>query len=132
MAKHDRIANLIINSTDTVKELFLLYAAIILAATMAFQFFESMPMMDALWMTMVTATTTGYGDMFPKTTGGRVTAVLLMHAAVFFVMPLVTARLAAKLIVNSDAFTHDEQELMKHTLLEMREYMIERKTEPGL
>ncbi len=110
-------------STDTVKELVVLYVAVVLLAAVSFQVCEQLPFLDALWMTMVTATTTGYGDMYPKTIGGKITAVVLMHAAVFFIMPLVTARLSARLIVNNDAWTHDEQEDIKNTLADMRKYM---------
>ncbi len=35
---------------------------------------------DALWWAFVTITTVGYGDFFPKTTEGRMVAVVLMFA----------------------------------------------------
>ncbi len=37
---------------------------------------------DALWWATVTITTVGYGDKFPVTTGGRLTAVAVMFAGV--------------------------------------------------
>jgi len=37
---------------------------------------------DALWYSMVTITTVGYGDRYPVTTGGRVMAVFIMIAGV--------------------------------------------------
>ena len=37
---------------------------------------------DALWWTMVTLTTVGYGDLYPVTPEGRVIAVLLMSAGI--------------------------------------------------
>lgn len=37
---------------------------------------------DALWWTMVTLTTVGYGDLYPVTLEGRVIAVLLMSAGI--------------------------------------------------
>lgn len=37
---------------------------------------------DALWWTMVTLTTVGYGDRYPVTPEGRVIAVLLMSAGI--------------------------------------------------
>lgn len=40
---------------------------------------------DALWWSIVTFTTVGYGDLFPVTTGGRVAAVLLMLGGVALV-----------------------------------------------
>ncbi len=37
---------------------------------------------DAIWWTMVTLTTVGYGDLYPVTLGGRLVAVLLMSAGI--------------------------------------------------
>lgn len=37
---------------------------------------------DALWWAVVTITTVGYGDKYPVTTGGRITAVFVMFAGV--------------------------------------------------
>ncbi len=37
---------------------------------------------DALWWAYVTATTVGYGDQFPVTTGGRIAGVLMLTVGV--------------------------------------------------
>lgn len=37
---------------------------------------------DALWWSMVTLTTVGYGDLYPKTLGGRLIAVVVMVAGI--------------------------------------------------
>ena len=39
-----------------------------------------------------------------------------MHAVPLFLVPLLTAKMAAKMIVDSDAFTHAEQEEIKLAL----------------
>ena len=114
-------AEVLVSATDTAKELFAIYLCVVVAAAFAFVHFEAMSFLDAMWMTLVTATTTGYGDLYPKTPAGRVVAVLLMHTTTLFIIPLVTARLASKLIVDNDAFTHSEQEEIKETLREIRE-----------
>lgn len=81
-----------------------------------FALFEHKPITDSMWWAIVTATTTGYGDISPVTIGGRAIAIFLMHFVPFFVAPLVTGHIAARLIVDNDAFTHNEQEEIK-TLL---------------
>jgi voltage-gated potassium channel len=52
---------------------------------------------DALWWSMATATTVGYGDRFPVTTEGRTIAVLLMFLGVGL-FSLVTASIAATFV----------------------------------
>lgn len=37
---------------------------------------------DALWWSVVTMSTVGYGDLYPVTTGGRICAVLLMFVGI--------------------------------------------------
>ena len=68
---------------------------------------------------VITATTVGYGDAYPSSGGGRITAVLLVVSMVFFFIPMLTASFASRLIVNRDAFTHEEQEQIKAGLDEV-------------
>ncbi|RZU49567.1 voltage-gated potassium channel [Krasilnikovia cinnamomea] len=75
---------------------------------------------DSLWWAVVTATTVGYGDEYPKTLGGRVIAGLLISVMVLAVIPLITAHFASRLIVDTDAFRHEEQEELKSNLRRVR------------
>jgi voltage-gated potassium channel len=52
---------------------------------------------DALWWTFVTITTVGYGDIFPKTTGGRIVGVITMIFGIGF-LGMFTATIASALI----------------------------------
>ncbi len=92
------------------------YLTVILLCAALFAAFEGKPIDVGLWWSFVTAMTIGYGDVFPVTTAGKVVAVVLMHAVPLFLVPLITAKMAAKMIVDSDAFTHAEQEEIKQTL----------------
>lgn len=71
---------------------------------------------DGLWWAVVTATTVGYGDISPQSWEARVMAGLLISLMVLGVVPLITAHFASKLIVDQDAFRHDEQEELKNNL----------------
>jgi voltage-gated potassium channel len=61
---------------------------------------------DALWWGVVTITTVGYGDKFPVTPGGRLTAVFVMFAGVGIIGSL--ASILASVLVPGP--TDDEEE----------------------
>ena len=46
---------------------------------------EAMPFKDALWWSIVTVTTVGYGDIVPKTGLGRIIASLSMMSGIGFI-----------------------------------------------
>jgi voltage-gated potassium channel len=75
---------------------------------------------DAVWWAVVTASTVGYGDTYPTTAAGRFLAGTLISSMVLLVVPLITAHFASKLIVDQDAFRHDEQEEIKENLRRIR------------
>ena len=62
---------------------------------------------DAFWYAMVTITTVGYGDYYPVTQGGRITAMFIMLAGVGIIGAL--ASILASLLVGGSS-TPDEEE----------------------
>lgn len=106
---------------NSIKELLAIYAGLLLAAALAYAFFEHKPLLDSIWWACVTATTVGYGDMFPSTLGGKIVAVLLMHLALLFILPLLIGNICARCIENRDAFTHEEQESLKAAIQRLEE-----------
>jgi voltage-gated potassium channel len=53
-----------------------------------------------MWWAVVTVTTVGYGDIYPRTVGGRIVAMLLMLVGIGFISVL-TATIAS-LFVKTD------------------------------
>lgn len=117
----------LIKYTDTFKELLAIYAAVIMVAALGYGFFEHKSIFDSLWWAIVTAMTVGYGDTYPITWGGRIIGGLLMHIVPLFIIPLITARLSSKFIVNNDVFNHHEQEEIKEGIRQIKK-MLNKKT----
>ena len=115
-----RLVDHLVRGANSVGELLLVYAGLVVFAAAGFAFFEGKSFGDALWWSVVTTTTTGYGDISPQTVGGRVMAAFVMLAAILFVLPLLIGRIALAMIENRDAYTHEEQEAMKAELAAIR------------
>ena len=64
------------------------------------QFRKGLPgVWDGLWWSAVTMTTVGYGDKSPKSTGGKIIALIWMFTALLFISGF-TASIASTLTVN--------------------------------
>jgi voltage-gated potassium channel len=104
---------------NSVRLLFLSWAAMLLVSAVLYDWFEGQSFIDGVYWSIVTATTLGYGDFSPHTGAGKVLTGVLISITVFFLIPTITANLASKLIVNRDAFTHEEQEEIKEGVREL-------------
>ena len=96
-------------ATDTLKELAAIYLGLLTICALLFMVLEGRGLLESFYWAGTTATSTGYGDISPKTVGGQLLAFILMHLAIFGVAPLIVVRLIDRLNENRDAFTHEEQ-----------------------
>lgn len=116
-----RIYRVVVWLANSPRTLILSYAMLIIVCGALYHVFEnSASFGDALWWAIVTASTVGYGDISPETWEGRVLAGILISVMVLVVIPLITAHFASKLIVDTDAFRHEEQEELKNNLRRVR------------
>ena len=118
--KARKLVDHLIRPANSVGELLAIYAGLVVVAAAGFAYFEGKSFGDALWWSVVTTTTTGYGDISPQTLGGRIMAAFVMLTAILFVLPLLIGRIAMAMIENRDAYTHEEQEAMKAELVAIR------------
>ncbi|MCD2322980.1 potassium channel family protein [Sphingomonas sp. IC-56] len=113
-------------ATDTLKELAVVYLALLFAAAGAFCVLEGRTFLESLYWAGTTATSTGYGDISPKTLAGQVVALVLMHASIFMVVPLIVVRLIDRMNEDRDAFTHEEQVRILDSLARIEARLAER------
>jgi voltage-gated potassium channel len=62
---------------------------------------------DAFWYAMATITTVGYGDYYPITTGGRITAIFIMLAGIGIIGAL--ASILTPLLVGGSPIPEEEE-----------------------
>ena len=66
--------------------IFSLLLLILLGGSLGYMFFENTSFWDGLYLTVITITTVGYGDLVPIHTGGKIFTVFLVFAGVSLVM----------------------------------------------
>lgn len=86
---------------------------------------------DAIWWTVVTMTTVGYGDYIPVTTGGRAVAVILMTIGVG-IFATYTAFVANLLLQPVEAKQAKELTQIRHELKDIRRHLKELNTVLGV
>ena len=79
--------------------LLVLFLLIILGSFALCVFEPGLSFLDALWWSIVTVTTVGYGDISPATLGGRIVGVILMMLGIGF-LGVLTATIAGLFVEN--------------------------------
>lgn len=69
---------------------FLIFLALLFTGTVGYVVLEGCSLLDALYMTVITVTTVGYGEVVPLTPGGRYFTIALIFIGVGFVLYLFT------------------------------------------
>ncbi len=62
------------------------FFGILLTGVVGYMYFENISMMDAFYMTVITISTVGYGDMVPVHTSGKLFTVFMVFCGVGYVM----------------------------------------------
>ena len=117
---------------NSPRTLILSYSLLIVVSGILYRIFENVSVGDAVWWAVVTASTVGYGDISPETWQARIVAAILISTMVLLVIPLITAHFASKLIVDTDAFAHEEQEELKNNLRAVRALLEELAAREGI
>jgi voltage-gated potassium channel len=62
---------------------------------------------DGIWWAVVTVTTVGYGDVYPKSVGGRIIGIILMLVGISF-LSLLTAAIASRFVKQERGTEYEE------------------------
>ena len=83
---------------------------IMVIGTFGLTYFESISPVDALWWTVVTVSTVGYGDITPQTFGGRMVGVVAMLSGIGL-LGTISAMLASAMMSANWRRTHGMETL---------------------
>lgn len=115
-ARTRRYPGLLVTLANTPAVLAVTLVATWVLAGALFTMLEDVSFEDGLYWSAVTMTTTGYGDLSPASTAGRVLAGVLMIWSIFFLIPAAIWHVADRLLQDRDEWTHEEQVQLREDL----------------
>src|SRR5215213_1843049 len=89
--------------------------------TAGFHLLEGLPLFDALYLTVVTLTTIGYGDIVPRTMPGRVFTMGLILGGVFTLLYAATALI--RVVVSGELAEYLGKQNMERTIAKMKDHV---------
>jgi voltage-gated potassium channel len=100
----------------------LIPALLIVGGTLGYYFLEGWSLFDALYMTVTTLTTVGYGEVHPLSVVGRTFTMLLLLGGVFTLV--YTATEVIRFIVSGEVQTALGKQAMERSLGELKNHLI--------
>lgn len=137
LTKLSRLLAFILRFMKKIKKFFrtngLVYVVIfstitVLIAAFGLSALEDLSFKDALWWSFVTATTVGYGDISPATTGGRLIAMILMLVGIGTI-GLLTGTIATYFLNEDNIIDVDSESETINYILKSNEFTESEKTE---
>jgi voltage-gated potassium channel len=95
---------------------------LVVAGTVGYTLIEGWPLLDALYMTVITLSTIGYGETHPLSTAGRVFTMLLILGGVYVFLSAAMAII--RTIVSGEMAELLGKQQMERTLSKMKDHIL--------
>ncbi len=109
----------IVYVANRMRPLLQIYGVSLFCAALIFSHFESKTLFNSLYWACTTSLTIGYGDLHPTSVPGKILVMVLGHFWVFGIFPAIIASIVSRIIVDTNRFTHAEQEYHERLLVEI-------------
>lgn len=96
------------------------YLASLVAGATIFHFLENRTLVESLYWAVVSGTSTGFGDITPKTEAGMLFTTIYLLWTIPVLASLVTAFIVEHLRQDPNSFTDEEQKEILHWVREQR------------
>lgn len=96
---------------------------VVIVSTLGLAYFEHWTLFDALWCTLVSITTTGYGDIVPQTMGGRLFLLVMLLVGVgivtYSLMTIITILVEGQVrrVMERDKMMKEINKLNEHIIV---------------
>ncbi len=97
-------------------------ALIIAAGTLGYMVIEGWPLLDSLYMTVITLTTVGYGEVHPLSTEGQIFTMVLLIAGVGIILYLLSTE--AKLLLEGQLQEYIGRSRLEKRINELKSHYI--------